>query len=56
MVSSNMFLLTQALQSVFIGPLLTDNSNNKTGPGFPDLDRMDDFWQVEKKSKKNIFL
>ncbi|CAF1607821.1 unnamed protein product, partial [Adineta ricciae] len=45
MVSSNMFLLTQALQSVFTDPQLTDETNNKTGPAFTDLDRMEDFWQ-----------
>ncbi|CAF0732509.1 unnamed protein product [Adineta steineri] len=45
MVSSNMFLLTQALQSIIIGPQLTDNTNNQSGPAFPDFDRMEDFWQ-----------
>ncbi|CAF1607541.1 unnamed protein product [Adineta ricciae] len=45
MVSSNMFLLTQALKSVFTDPQLTDETNNKTGPAFTDLDRMEDFWQ-----------
>jgi hypothetical protein len=45
-----MFILTQALQNIFIGPQLTDYSNNKTGPAFPDLDRMEDFWQVKKRS------
>ncbi|UJR28851.1 hypothetical protein I4U23_010075 [Adineta vaga] len=45
MVSSNMFLLTQALKSAITDPQLTDLSNNKTGPSFVDLDRMEDFWQ-----------
>lgn len=44
-----MYILTQALQNNFINPQLTDESNNKTGPAFPDLDRMEDFWQVKKK-------
>lgn len=42
----NMFILTRALQSIFIDPKLTDNSNNKAGPSFQDLDRMEDFWDV----------
>ncbi len=45
----NMFTLTKALQSVFIDPQLTDPSNNKAGPAFNDLDRMEDFWDVRKK-------
>ncbi|CAF0862510.1 unnamed protein product [Rotaria sordida] len=45
MVSANMLTLTQALQSVFVDPQLTDESNNKTGPSFEDLDSMEDFWQ-----------
>ncbi|CAF3528019.1 unnamed protein product [Rotaria sp. Silwood1] len=45
MVSTNMLILTQALQSVFIDPHLTDESNNKTGPSFVHLDSMEDFWQ-----------
>jgi hypothetical protein len=53
MVSVNMYILTQALESAFINPQLTDESNNKTGPAFPDLDRMEDFWQVKKK--KSLF-
>ncbi|CAF2671199.1 unnamed protein product [Rotaria sp. Silwood2] len=45
MVSTNMLILTQALQSVFINPQLTDEINNQTGPSFVDLDSMEDFWQ-----------
>ncbi|CAF1337534.1 unnamed protein product [Rotaria magnacalcarata] len=45
MVSTNMLILTQALQNVFINPQLIDPSNNKSGPSFQTLDRMDDFWQ-----------
>jgi hypothetical protein len=50
----NMFTLTKALQSVFIDPQLTDSSNNKAGPAFGDLDRMEDFWDVRKKKKSFI--
>ena len=46
MINMNMFVLTRALQSVFIDPQLRDDSNNKTGPSFSDLDRMEDFWDV----------
>ena len=58
MISSNMFVLTQALQSGIIDPQLTDESNNKTGPAFEDFDRMEDFWQVRGKYRSfpNIFL
>jgi hypothetical protein len=54
-----MFTLTQALRSAFIDPQLTDPSNNKPGPSFEDLDRMEDFWDVRKiknKSFSNIIL
>ncbi len=54
----NMFTLTQALRSAFIDPQLTDPSNNKPGPSFEDLDRMEDFWAVRKTNKyfSNIIL
>jgi len=55
MVSTNMYILTNALQNVFINPQLTDESNNKSGPSFVDLDRMEDFWQV-KKIQRFIFI
>ncbi|CAF3527805.1 unnamed protein product [Rotaria socialis] len=45
MVSTNMLVLTQALQNVFINPRLFDPSSNKSGPSFQTLDRMDDFWR-----------
>lgn len=51
MVTTNMLILTEALQSVFIDPKLTDESNNKTGPSFGDLDRMEDFWRVSKRGE-----
>lgn len=46
----NMFTLTQALQNAFIGPKLNDTKTNKSGPAFPDLDRMEDFWDVNIES------
>jgi hypothetical protein len=55
MVSINMFTLTSALQNVFTNPQLNDESNNKPGPSFVNLDRMEDFWQV-KKSQRFIFM
>jgi hypothetical protein len=50
-----MYTLTQALENVFIDPKLTDESDNKTGPSFADLDRMEDFWQVKNKEKHFFF-
>ncbi len=50
-----MYILTQALQNTFTNPQLTDDSNNKTGPSFDGLDRMEDFWQVKKDRKISIF-
>jgi hypothetical protein len=55
MVSNSMYILTQAMQNTFINPMLTDESNNKTGPSFEGLDRMEDFWEVKKKKEKFIF-
>lgn len=46
MISMDMFILTRALQSVVVDPPLLDASNNKSGPSFKDLDRMEDFWSV----------
>lgn len=46
MVNSNMFILTRALNNIFVGPKLTDSSSGKAGPAFPDFDRMEDFWDV----------
>ena len=51
----NMFTLTQALRSVFVNPKLTDDSNNKSGPSFNDLDRMEDFWEVRKQDESFFF-
>ncbi|CAF1423747.1 unnamed protein product [Adineta steineri] len=45
MVSSNMYTLTQSLKGVFIDSHMTDQSNNQSGPSFPELTRMEDFWQ-----------
>jgi hypothetical protein len=47
-----MYTLTQALKGVFVDAEMTDESNNRTGPSFPDLNKIDDFWQVEKSLKK----
>ena len=44
-----MFTLTQALKGVFVDAHMTDETNNKTGPSFPELTRMEEFWQVETK-------
>ena len=46
MVTTNMFTLTQALKSVFIDGHMTDQLNNKSGPSFPELTRMEEFWEV----------
>lgn len=51
----NMFTLTQALQNAFIGPRLTDPSNGKAGPAFADLDRMEDFWEVNTSQSLHFF-
>jgi hypothetical protein len=51
-----MFILTQALNSVFIDPSLTDYSSGQPGPSYADLDRMEDFWQVKPKRLKYRFL
>jgi len=55
MISTDMYTLTQALENVFIDPKLTDETDNKTGPSFADLDRMEDFWQVKKERKRFLF-
>lgn len=46
MISNNMYLLTKAMQSVFVDPHMVDTSNNKSGPSFVELNRMEDFWEV----------
>jgi hypothetical protein len=53
MVSTNMYTLTQALKGVFVDPPLTDESNNRTGPSFQKLHRIEDFWQVKKPADKD---
>ncbi len=53
MVSTNMYTLTQALKGVFVDPLLMDESNNRTGPSFQKLHRIEDFWQVRKSADKD---
>ncbi len=50
-----MYIMTEALENTFINPELTDYSNNKTGPSFNGLDRMEDFWQVKKRQKNKYF-
>jgi hypothetical protein len=55
MVNTNMFILTRALNNIFIGPKMTDSFTGKAGPAFQDLDRMEDFWQVTvTTTEKNI--
>ncbi len=46
MVSTNMFTLTQALKGVLVDTRMTDQSNNKSGPSFNELSRMEEFWEV----------
>jgi hypothetical protein len=50
MMSSNAFVLTQALKGVFVDAKMTDESNNKSGPSFSELTRMEEFWPVEKNN------
>jgi 3-deoxy-D-manno-octulosonic acid (KDO) 8-phosphate synthase len=52
MVSGNTYTLTKALKDVFIDAHMTDQSNNKSGPSFLGLTRMEEFWEVEKKQRK----
>jgi hypothetical protein len=48
MVSTNMYTLTHALKGVFVDTHMTDQSTNKSGPSFPELTRMEEFWEVGK--------
>jgi hypothetical protein len=52
MVSNDTYTLTQALKGVFVDPHMVDQSNNKSGPSFTKLTRMEEFWEVEKKTHK----
>ncbi len=54
MVSTNMYTLTHALKGVFVDTHMTDQSTNKSGPSFPELTRMEEFWEVGKKENGNI--
>ncbi len=47
-----MYTLTQALKGVFVDTHMTDQSNNQSGPSFPELTRMEEFWEVEKTQLK----
>ena len=46
-----MFTLTKAMQGVFVDPHMVNPANNKSGPSFNDLNRMEDFWQVETRKR-----
>ena len=48
MMSNSMYTLTKAMQGVFVDPHMLDASNNKTGPSFSKLNRMEDFWEVDR--------
>lgn len=52
MVSSNTYTLTQALKGVFVDSHMTDQSNNKSGPSFTELTRMEEFWEVKNQVKR----
>lgn len=46
-MSNSMYTLTKAMQGVFVEPRMVDASNNKSGPSFTELNRLEDFWQVD---------
>jgi hypothetical protein len=56
MVSTNMYTLTHALKGVFVDTHMTDQSTNKSGPSFPELTRMEEFWEVGRNKTGSIYI
>jgi hypothetical protein len=50
MISNNMYVLTKAMQNVFVEPRMVDASTNKSSASFLELNRMEEFWQVDSSN------